>query len=53
MFSNVDFADLTTLVDGVYVFDDATETAQHPVDPASQALYQGLRSTAPYSFSWE
>lgn len=53
MFANVDFSELTELEDGVFVFDDARETADHPVDHASKSLYQGLRSIDVYDFSWE
>ena len=52
MFANVDFARLTPSPDGTYVFDDERETEDHPVDQPSKALYQGLRSTASYEFSW-
>ncbi|HEY3494427.1 MAG TPA: hypothetical protein VGK73_07070 [Polyangiaceae bacterium] len=53
MFKNVDFSELTLVEDGVFVFDDEPETADHPVDHASQSLYHGLRSTDVYEFTWE
>jgi hypothetical protein len=53
MFTNVDFEKLTKVdADGTLVFDDARETADHPVDDASKKLYLGLRSTNVYRFSW-
>jgi hypothetical protein len=52
LFASVDFARLTPNRQGVFTFDDERETAEHPVDSASRALYAALTSTAPYTFFW-